>query len=499
MENFYAKLKQTQEESYIKDHIKDFEMLDNKTIENLFQDRNIPFEWKEKIMELGYNRIIRLPFNVFLVTLNYIENSELLISKYQNRINSLSYDEFIRILYEANLNGDCFIKITEMSAFKRYLSYEQATKIGTKVQSFLFLKGMYLSDQDPEKLIFIGKKINQFLSANIMEKEDLKFLIDHYLCSWLAKEDSLKNDVTSIGMVMIGNALKNHILLSNSMIEFYILSRIKELDLEKQCQNIFINNQDFSSFGYYQESTGTLVINIEYLKKRFIPIFKEDKIEDKNSISDFLNLNMLGMISHELGHIVRHKSVANFGKNLHQDSKKLGQNQVFYYWYKNGILKSFLKEKNYKQFHDQFIEENRADLFMIFDSERTIQKYFKDCFPKKKIQDFCKLHASKIVDFYTKKKEDKWHITSPREKFDIFYDSFNIKEETLPDFSPTKEVDTKESIIKRLLLGDRIPSYLLEGIHKIAKGEVITVDIYTTIKEILNEKDLLSEAGKRKL
>ena len=103
-----------------------------------------------------------------------------------------------------------------------------------------------------------------------MEKEDLKFLIDHYLCSWLAKEDSLKNDVTSIGMVMIGNALKNHILLSNSMIEFYILSRIKELDLEKQCQNIFINNQDFSSFGYYQESTGTLVINIEYLKKRFI-------------------------------------------------------------------------------------------------------------------------------------------------------------------------------------------------------------------------------------
>lgn len=492
MENFYEKLKQIQEESYIRTHIKDFEMLEDEDIKKVFEDRNIPFEWKEIIVELGYNRINKLPFHLFLSALEYIEKKEVLASKYSNRINSLSYEEMITLLYEANLSEECLITVTEMASFKRYLSYEQETKIGTKIQNFVFLKDLYLSNNDIEKLRSIKEEIHQFLLTNEMNKEDLASLINDYL----SRLDSSREDNLSLGISMIGYALKNHVLLSDTMITFYILSRIKELGLEDMCENILSDPKESSTFGYYQASTKTLCMYSNYLKTRFAPIFKENKIEEEKDISDFLNLIMIDSISHELGHVFRNKEVEKI--STMQDDEQIGQSS-YYYWYKNGLVMT-LKTQKYEQFHDQFIEENRADLFMIFDSEKTIQKYFKDCFSKEQIQNLCRMHANQIVRFYTEKKEGKWYMKSPTKKFDEFCHSFDIRDDLLPEFPKTQTENTKESIMKNLLLGDHIPLYLLKEIQKIASGKIETENIYINIEEAIMEKenDPLEKNRKRK-
>lgn len=39
-----------------------------------------------------------------------------------------------------------------------------------------------------------------------------------------------------------------------------------------------------------------------------------------------------------------------------------------------------------------------------------------------------------------------------------------------------------DEIINRLLLGSKIPEYILDIFYKIANGEIITTDIYTELK-----------------
>ncbi len=83
-------------------------------------------------------------------------------------------------------------------------------------------------------------------------------------------------------------SIKNHQLLSNKLIEFYILYRLKDLKVQDLCKQVVISDEKSSIFGYYQASNDILKIYNSYLSRRFEPILKENNYNDRDAINDFL-------------------------------------------------------------------------------------------------------------------------------------------------------------------------------------------------------------------
>ena len=155
-----------------------------------------------------------------------------------------------------------------------------------------------------------------------------------------------------------------------------------------------------------------------------------------------------------------------------------------YYWYKDHLLHLLLGDKKYYQLHENFIEENRADLFSIFDSSIQINKYFKDSFSKKQLQNLCKKDAGDIIKLYTKHNESSEStIITPMQKFDEFFSIyFPIEEKYL-----IRQDENSNNIMNNLLLGDEIPKYVLTEFTKIASGETITDDLYKETLKIIDD------------
>lgn len=120
-------------------------------------------------------------------------------------------------------------------------------------------------------------------------------------------------------------SFKNHRLLSNKLIEFYILYRLKDLKVQDLCKRVVISDEKSSVFGYYQASNGVLKIHSNYLRERLEPILKNNSLD---AINDFINLYLLKSISHELGHVVIYREVDTFQKKL-DASHQLQSNIAF--------------------------------------------------------------------------------------------------------------------------------------------------------------------------
>lgn len=267
---------------------------------------------------------------------------------------------------------------------------------------------------------------------------------------------------------------------------FYILYRLKDLKLQDLCKRVVILDEESSIFGYYQASDDILKIYSNYLSRRFEPILKENNFNDRDAINDFLNLNLLKLISHELGHVVIHREVEEL-----TTYDQLQSNIAFYYWYKNGSLRLFLGDEKYQKFHGRFIEENRCDIFSIFDSNIQIDKYFKNSFSTRMLQGLCLGNADEILRFYTDKNENnEIIIKTPMQKFDEFFSSVLPNQE--------KEIhltvdNTTNGIMNSLMLGGEIPQNVLQGISKIAKGEIITTNLYLELLKIINNMQALND------
>jgi len=421
-----------------------------------------------------------------------MENSYLFVSNYKSRIESLSFEELISLLYNAELDGTCLVEITKMDVFSKYLKYEIENKEGTKLQSFQLLSQLYINNGDLEKLDLIGKKIINLLQGSINYSNDLEYLIEYYLNEIIENNEdiSLESNINSVGIALMNYSFKNHQLLSNKLITFYILYRLKDLKVQDLCKRVVISNEKSSIFGYYQASDDVLKIYSSYLSGRFEPILKENNYTDRNAIHDFLNLYLLKFISHELGHVVIHKEVDAFQKNF-TSYDQLQSNIAVYYWYKNGSLRLLLGDEKYQKFHDRFIEENRCDIFSIFDSSIQIDKYFKNSFSTRMLQGLCSNNADEILRFYKDKNgNNEIVIKTPMQKFDEFFSSFLPKQE--------KEIhltfdNMPTNIMNSLMLGGEIPQNVLQEISKIANGEIITTNLYSELLKIINNIQTLNE------
>jgi len=104
-----------------------------------------------------------------------MENAYLFVSNYKSKIESLSFEELISLLYNSELDASCLVEITKMTVFSKYLKYEKESKVGTKLQSFQLLSLLYLYKGNIEKLDLIGKKIINLFQSSINYSSDLIF------------------------------------------------------------------------------------------------------------------------------------------------------------------------------------------------------------------------------------------------------------------------------------------------------------------------------------
>lgn len=434
---------------------------------------------KETIIEHCSERIKGLPFSIFSDALYYIKNSYIFLQNYKDKINTFSKEELISLIYDAYLDNNCLIELTKMDIFKRYLEEEQRNKNDTKLQSFALAVELNLNDDDIEKLNLIGIKVEKLLENSSTYSEDIDRLINCYLDKVIEKnkEINIESDINRTGIFILNYCLKNHKRLNSNMLKFYILFHLKELDLDKYCKEIILTEKlDEKSFcfGDYQPSIGRLRIFTDYLDKNIR--LENEVCEDLRT--DYLNLMGLQMLSHEFGHIEKHKEVEKFQRQF-DDYEKLPKNTYIYGWYKNLMLKLLFGHEKYIEFHGNFLEEVRADIFSIFDSTIQINKYFKNSFSEELLQSLNRENAKDIIKFYTEEKDSKIEFITPIEKFDNFFKQFlPTKEKAIP-LGKLEENLSFDEIINRLLLGTQIPEYVLDIMYKIENGEIITTDIGT--------------------
>ncbi len=477
---------------FLQDNIASFNNLSDDEIKALFDDVDVDVNLKIAIAELGYERIRILPFDLFIKVLYYMENSYLFVSNYKSRIESLSYEELISLLYDADLVESCLVEIAKMDVFSKYLKYEKENRLGTKLQNFQLLSLLHLNKGNIEKLDLIGEKILELLQSSVNYSNDLEYLIEYYLNEIIESNDeiSIESNINSIGIALMNYYFKNHQLLSKKLIEFYILYRLKDLKVQDLCKRVVISDEESSIFGYYQASDGILKIYNSYLSAQFEAILKENNYNDKDAVNDLLNFALLKFISHELGHVVIYREVESF-QNKHITYDQIQSNFAFYYWYKNASLRLFLGEENYHKFHDNFIGEVRCDIFSIIDSGIQIDKNFKSSFSVRRLHGFCLNNASDILRFYTDKNEnDEIVIKSPVQKFDEFFNSFLSNQEI--GLQLTSD-NTPCGILNSLMLGGDIPQSVLQEISKIAEGEVIATSFYSELLKIINGVQTLND------
>lgn len=484
-----------------------FFQLSDLEIAKIFDDQNIDPDIKDKFAQTYVKRLRNVPFDLFKNVLFYVNDINLL-HHYQDRIDSLSYVEMIDLVYRGHLDADCLVEFGNMEIFKRYLKEEKQNGNSAKLQCFELLSQLYMCDETKE-LENIGNKMMNLLNSfknlsndhsDFLEESDelkvleffysnqfdeLKIIKDAYLEKVIEDETlDLDSNIHHIALTMIKQNIKSHKPLTDKMIKFYILRRLRELDLQSVCNNIITISDHSSYFGDYKASNDTLRIFTDYIPTIYRKIAKKLSINNRDSLYDGINLLTLEMISHELYHITKHKEIARF-LNQNPTTENLKSTPSLYYWYKNGLLHRHLGEKKYTEMHSQFIEEVRADLFSIFDSSKQISKHFQDAFSSQQLEASSKRNASRIVSFYTEETNLGHQIVMPIDKFDYLFSSYLPEEENTKCI--VKPSNDPKVIMTHLLGGEHIEEDMLDRFLKIANGSIVTDNIYQTTLDFIKD------------
>lgn len=159
---------------------------------------------------------------------------------------------------------------------------------------------------------------------------------------------------------------------------------------------------------------------IEIYYNRIMDLFKnlqsDFQTDTKEDLNDYLNIDILTRISHELGHAIADKKADFIGDNLFLKKKS-------FYWYNlaNEALRASIEKEDYFNNHQKFIAENRCDLFSYIDLFMQLETFFKGVFPDKIVEYISKIYVRRIINLYTIRTEKGRKIVSPVEKFINFY------------------------------------------------------------------------------
>lgn len=382
-----------------------FDNLSDDEIKNIYDDFDVNDDIKNIISEKCSKRINSLPVDIFLDVIAYSKNSSLFINNYLNRINSFSYNEMVKLIYDCYLEQDCLVKILQTDIFQYYLKNENTNDPKLKCCWYKYKIRFFCNNI--ERIEQVGIEICKLVNDVNVSHELLNDLIDNYLS--IINSDEFKHQHTQQidqeVIYLINCKIKSNKLLSPEMIKSYILFRVKELNLEDTCKNIVISFEDDAlTFGHFHGKTGTITINYKYLET----IYKR-KVEkaigsfscDENTFYDLINYTCFQMISHEISHIkVLDKSTSAMKTKENSDLNNMDYDSLILdYYLKNGMLHFTMGHDAYIKYHNNFIEENTADIFGILDASNQVNKYFKDSFPLELLQDFQSSSASKILKY----------------------------------------------------------------------------------------------------
>ena len=98
MESLYELLKKDLTQKELKQNIGKFVFLKDDEIKKILEDEDINWEYKTFIAESCFNRINKLPFNLFILAISYVEDSNIFKKAYSKRINEMNEKGEKRVL-----------------------------------------------------------------------------------------------------------------------------------------------------------------------------------------------------------------------------------------------------------------------------------------------------------------------------------------------------------------------------------------------------------------
>ena len=136
----------------------------------------------------------------------------------------------------------------------------------------------------------------------------------------------------------------------------------------------------------------------------------------------------------------------------------------------------------YRNNHDCFLSENRADMFSYIDFAIQTNKIFRDTFKGEILEKISSYNALGIIEMYTEITDKGRKVVSPVRKF---YDFF--QQQTKNKYPQKKIKNDSSNLLANLLEGDNIPLEIIVEINKIATGERKTTNLYQEILRIIDE------------
>lgn len=471
-----------------------FNALSDAEIVSLFKNNNIDNTVKDKLFVIASERINNLSTPNFIRVSTWASDVNVYKKLYFKRVEEMTYEEFVDLMNNGIYEPDILIEVVKTNIYKNYLEQEKKEQKRVDLQCCDIQMRLNLSSNIIEDLNTIGMEIMNLemenISQNNSEKtENLEYVVENYLNTVIENIEDIELECKSIKIcyALMSLQMKRHKVLTNKMIEFYLHTRVKELNLKTVCKNVIVTLGKSDEFGHYTlerdiQKGGTLKIYSEYLKTKFEK-YKKEFTED--GTNDVINLYYLICLSHECLHSLKMKKFKPLMEKLDvlQWFEEIVSNKELNYFYRNKMLSNSVGDEKYTSNHRIFIEETQADLFAIFDSNRQLLTNFKDSFPKNIVENFVSSNADDIVSFYT---DENGNMLSPIEKFDAFYLE-NIGEKAMPIVN-----DDNFDIMSSLMMGDKIPLDVFEFIKKIANHEIKTIDLFETLTTYIQNRTNLS-------
>lgn len=379
---------------------------------------------------------------------------------------------------------ECGLLLLETEIFQKYIQVEKENK-GTILQSFLLSAKLYFYGEEDDKdfilLNQIGEDINSFVEEQKIYSEDVVFIINQYLSTIVDDKEELDitNSAVQKGIDLINKAMSKGNLLSPKMLQFYILCIAKVLNVDDYVQNISISmDEKVSKRGSYLASIKQLTVYYDYIRQEFNSTFQRLQFTDQVLQNILCNQQYIRTVLHELGHAVEQKRVDGiyYSSSIEDDCMK---DILFSSWIYNGkLLKS--NRELYELKYDLFIGEARAELFSILQFSRQTNDVLKGVFNESQLTNMSAGDAYKIVEFYTERTEKGRKVISPFRQFIQLYN------QNMPENEKIQYTDKSDrSIMENLMLGFDVPFEIIKEINKIARGEIITTNLYKEITKII--------------
>lgn len=461
--------------------------LSKEEFKQIFLHSGIDYNIKNYIIKNYSNKVKKIDNSDFYIIMQLL-SSRIDIFKYTDKLNKLNYQDYCKCL-ENIVSPECLLETVGTTKFLQLLREEE--KNGKVILNYYSIfKDMYLASIRDNLVDFknLSSKLLTILSIGNYEYVNInlisKIFFDYFNNN--IEKFEIDDSAYKCAFEFMNYNIKNNLELNSDMLEFYTKYRVQNLNLQNFIRKVRINEKlGTNEVGFFNYLTRELSINISVLKKSLIEFFEKANVPPSRYIN-IINIEALFTISHEIGHA---RTWENYFSRTR--CRLLADN----YFIKSNELRDEINYEEYENNHENFITENRADLFAIMDLSVQIDKYLKNSFSESTLSLFMKTRAHSIIKMYTFEDGNKKIIKSPIQKFEDFL------EKTSRNLTQSEKIiySDNDYIMKKLVFGFPIPTEILTKIRLIATGVIKTTNIYETILEFINEYENTKEIkGKTK-